>query len=48
MDIIGIYHPTRKIRAAERYADITPEERVRRRERGWGNEAMVNFSDYSS
>ncbi|KAF8659129.1 hypothetical protein AX16_001899 [Volvariella volvacea WC 439] len=25
-------------RAAERYADITPEERQRRRERGWGND----------
>ncbi|KAI3610592.1 hypothetical protein WG66_006830 [Moniliophthora roreri] len=25
-------------RAAERYNDITPEERLRRRERGWGNE----------
>ncbi|KAJ7584348.1 hypothetical protein C8J56DRAFT_1027693 [Mycena floridula] len=24
-------------RAAERYVDITPEERARRRERGWGN-----------
>ncbi|THH11481.1 hypothetical protein EW145_g628 [Phellinidium pouzarii] len=24
--------------AAERYLDITPEERVRRRERGWGND----------
>ena len=23
-------------RAAERYADVTPEERARRRERGWG------------
>ncbi|KAF9266251.1 hypothetical protein L218DRAFT_956618 [Marasmius fiardii PR-910] len=27
-------------RAAERYNDITPEERQRRRERGWGNEEM--------
>lgn len=25
-------------RAAERYADVSPEERVRRRERGWGND----------
>ncbi|KDR84120.1 hypothetical protein GALMADRAFT_262478 [Galerina marginata CBS 339.88] len=25
-------------RAAERYTDITPEERARRRERGWGND----------
>ncbi|KAF8165714.1 hypothetical protein B0H34DRAFT_690245 [Crassisporium funariophilum] len=24
-------------RAAERYVDVTPEERARRRERGWGN-----------
>ncbi|KAF9462044.1 hypothetical protein BDZ94DRAFT_1322929 [Collybia nuda] len=27
-------------RAAERYVDITPEERIRRRERGWGNDEM--------
>ncbi|KAJ6532275.1 hypothetical protein DFH09DRAFT_1284701 [Mycena vulgaris] len=27
-------------RAAERYIAITPEERARRRERGWGNEEM--------
>ncbi|KAJ7621514.1 hypothetical protein DFH06DRAFT_1285551 [Mycena polygramma] len=27
-------------RAAERYLTITPEERARRRERGWGNEEM--------
>ncbi|KAJ7181607.1 hypothetical protein C8R43DRAFT_969634 [Mycena crocata] len=27
-------------RAAERYMTITPEERARRRERGWGNEEM--------
>ncbi|KAJ7613908.1 hypothetical protein FB45DRAFT_1110822 [Roridomyces roridus] len=27
-------------RAAERYMAITPEERARRRERGWGNEEM--------
>ncbi|KAJ7167806.1 hypothetical protein C8R46DRAFT_950927 [Mycena filopes] len=27
-------------RAAERYLTITPEERTRRRERGWGNEEM--------
>ncbi|KAJ7882761.1 hypothetical protein B0H14DRAFT_3753200 [Mycena olivaceomarginata] len=27
-------------RAAERYLTITPEERERRRERGWGNEEM--------
>ena len=25
------------LRAAERYADVTPEERARRRERGWGD-----------
>lgn len=24
-------------RAAERYADVTPEELMRRRERGWGD-----------
>ena len=29
--IVFSYH-----RAAERYADVTPEERARRRERGWG------------
>ena len=29
-------------RAAERYADITPEERTRRRQRGWGNEIIVS------
>ncbi|KAJ7506648.1 hypothetical protein B0H11DRAFT_238508 [Mycena galericulata] len=29
-------------RAAERYMTITPEERARRRERGWGNEEMVS------
>ncbi|KAL0580505.1 hypothetical protein V5O48_001492 [Marasmius crinis-equi] len=27
-------------RAAERYYDITPEERERRRQRGWGNDEM--------
>ncbi|KAF8914340.1 hypothetical protein CPB84DRAFT_1721306 [Gymnopilus junonius] len=27
-------------RAAERYADVTPEERVRRRQRGWGNDIV--------
>ncbi|KAJ4478996.1 hypothetical protein J3R30DRAFT_3682343 [Lentinula aciculospora] len=27
-------------RAAERYADISPQERSRRRERGWGNDNM--------
>ncbi|KAJ7034134.1 hypothetical protein C8F04DRAFT_1102359 [Mycena alexandri] len=30
-------------RAAERYLTITPEERARRRERGWGNEEMDEF-----
>ncbi|THU91878.1 hypothetical protein K435DRAFT_758637 [Dendrothele bispora CBS 962.96] len=30
-------------RAAERYMDITPEERMRRRERGWGNEEMDHY-----
>lgn len=28
-------------RAAERYNDVTPEERQRRRERGWGNPSEV-------
>jgi hypothetical protein len=27
-------------RAAERYADITPDERERRRQRGWGESAI--------
>lgn len=27
-------------RAAERYVDVTPQERARRRERGWGNEEI--------
>ncbi|RDB20203.1 hypothetical protein Hypma_012918 [Hypsizygus marmoreus] len=27
-------------RAAERYLDVSPEERARRRERGWGNDLM--------
>jgi hypothetical protein len=30
------------IRAAERYADVSPEERSRRRQRGWGNEVTVS------
>ncbi|KIM46555.1 hypothetical protein M413DRAFT_441642 [Hebeloma cylindrosporum] len=34
-------------RAAERYADITPEERNRRRERGWGNPSQEDM-DVSS
>lgn len=29
--------------AAERYLDITPAERARRRERGWGDE-IVRYS----
>jgi hypothetical protein len=29
-------------RAAERYADITPEERERRRQRGWGDSVVDN------
>ncbi|KAF5393039.1 hypothetical protein D9757_001129 [Collybiopsis confluens] len=33
-------------RAAERYNDITSEERVRRRERGWGNEEMYGSEDF--
>ena len=33
---------SRIIRAAERYADVSPEERARRRERGWGNEETVS------
>ncbi|KAG6820679.1 hypothetical protein H0H93_013197 [Arthromyces matolae] len=32
-------------RAAERYADITPQERARRRARGWGNDEMVAHSN---
>lgn len=28
-------------RAAERYYDISPEERIRRRERGWGDQDTV-------
>ncbi|KIK53283.1 hypothetical protein GYMLUDRAFT_179163 [Collybiopsis luxurians FD-317 M1] len=32
-------------RAAERYADISSEERMRRRERGWGNEEMYGSED---
>ncbi|KAG7447645.1 uncharacterized protein BT62DRAFT_930663 [Guyanagaster necrorhizus] len=35
-------------RAAERYMDITPEERARRRERGWGNDEMDDASQSSS
>ncbi|KAK0461648.1 uncharacterized protein EV420DRAFT_1619179 [Desarmillaria tabescens] len=31
-------------RAAERYMDVTPEERARRRERGWGNDELVCLS----
>ncbi|KAF5371228.1 hypothetical protein D9758_004150 [Tetrapyrgos nigripes] len=31
-------------RAAERYMDITPEERSRRRERGWGNNEMDHYA----
>ncbi|KAK0230285.1 hypothetical protein IW262DRAFT_1521668 [Armillaria fumosa] len=35
-------------RAAERYMDVTPEERARRRERGWGNEEMDEAESQSS
>lgn len=34
-------------RAAERYHDITPEERKRRRQRGWGNDEMNNYQQPS-
>ncbi|KAK0207002.1 hypothetical protein DFS33DRAFT_1255800 [Desarmillaria ectypa] len=34
-------------RAAERYLDITPEERARRRERGWGNDELDETSHSS-
>ncbi|TRM67838.1 hypothetical protein BD626DRAFT_479986 [Schizophyllum amplum] len=32
-------------RAAERYRDVTPQERQRRRERGWGNEIDPTYQD---
>lgn len=35
-------------RAAERYMDISPQERYRRRERGWGNDDEVRLSIDSS
>ncbi|KAK7033592.1 hypothetical protein VNI00_012829 [Paramarasmius palmivorus] len=35
-------------RAAERYNDITPEERLRRRERGWGNEGVYEAEGSSA
>ncbi|KAH0588046.1 hypothetical protein H2248_006776 [Termitomyces sp. 'cryptogamus'] len=35
-------------RAAERYSDVSPEERARRRARGWGNEEMASRCGSSS
>jgi hypothetical protein len=40
-----IYLTSAVYRAAERYADITPEERDRRRERGWDLQRPSQVSD---
>lgn len=37
VDLIAFY------RAAERYVDVSPQERARRRERGWGNEEAMSY-----
>ncbi|KAJ6615562.1 hypothetical protein B0H10DRAFT_2039948 [Mycena sp. CBHHK59/15] len=38
--LLCVYGASRTCRAAERYMSVTPEERTRRRERGWGNDEM--------
>lgn len=39
------YLLTANFRAAERYIDVSHEERSRRRERGWGNELEITVSN---
>ena len=35
------------LRAAERFVDLTPEERARRRERGWGENVRGSFAYFT-
>ena len=53
-DILSIVFLLIFVRAAERYAGITPEERERRRARGWGNDdeelqvSLLTFHEFIS
>jgi hypothetical protein len=41
LHVIVIVHVTNfRPRAGERFLDLTAQERARRRERGWGNDAV--------
>ena len=42
--LCAIYLPHDQDRAAERYAEVSPEQLARRRARGWGNPVRNNTS----